>query len=316
MLKRRQRSRASHRGKALLNQPARARWFIVTSGCIRIISTMKRIYIHFAALLTFLSAMSAADSIPVESLPSTIFMIRESAVVLHPEQSKLHSSWRDTKESIPAFSTEEKALKFIHATGNPQSSTWTPLSFRKADLTQFLDSGVVVLFDPLSDTEGGSIISSGSTKKAKDNEELQKLFSEDQSDRLTSGNKAIDWAVVAPRDATRKARVLELLEKHQIRTGSDYLNSAFILQHGQTPEDFILAHEFCIIAVARGKTEALWLAAASEDRFLIKIGRKQRFGTQLGSSITTDGQLSDDFRSAFHVPSLEESKKMAETILK
>ena len=50
-------------------------------------------------------------------------------------------------------------------------------------------------------------------------------------------------------------------------------------------EDFLLAHEFWVVAISKGKNdqETLSMAAASEDRFLTNIGRRQRFGTQLHS---------------------------------
>lgn len=57
------------------------------------------------------------------------------------------------------------------------------------------------------------------------------------------------------------------------------------------PDDFLLAHEFCVIAIIKGKNdrEARWLAASSEDRFLMNIQRPQRFGTQFRSAGDPDG---------------------------
>ena len=47
-----------------------------------------------------------------------------------------------------------------------------------------------------------------------------------------------------------------------------------ILQHGGGPEDYLLAHELCVVAIGRGE-ERKWLAAASEDRFLMtQLNRK------------------------------------------
>ena len=42
-----------------------------------------------------------------------------------------------------------------------------------------------------------------------------------------------------------------------------------ILQHGGEPEDYLLAHELCVVAIGRGEERAKWLAAASEDRFIM-----------------------------------------------
>jgi hypothetical protein len=92
-----------------------------------------------------------------------------------------------------------------------------------------------------------------------------------------------------------------------------------ILQHSSEADDYLLAHEMCIAAVAKGEMNAKWLAAASEDRFLMKIGRKQRFGTQYEPAdepgkfrlAPTDPQVTDDLREVLGTPSLAEAKATA-----
>ena len=159
-----------------------------------------------------------------------------------------------------------------------------------------------------------SVEAQSSTKPTpKDNEELIRLYQEDQADRAP--RTAIDWKVVGPRDQARLKRVKELYTQGRMQTGGDYYNAAMVLQHGSSPEDFLLAHEFCIVAISKGEVRAKWLAAASEDRFLMNIGRPQRFGTQYRS----DGQgpirlyevgpsVTDGLRHALDVPSLAEAK--------
>ena len=90
-----------------------------------------------------------------------------------------------------------------------------------------------------------------------------------------------------------------------------------ILQQGNEVDDYLLAHEMSVAAVAKGEVDAKWLAAATEDRFLMKIGRKQRFGTQYQPDETgkfrlapTDTQVTDDLREALGTPSLAEAKAM------
>ena len=112
-----------------------------------------------------------------------------------------------------------------------------------------------------------------------DNAELARLFKEDQDDRKPAITD-MDWKVVKPRDDARLARVKELYAAGRLQTGADWLRAAFILQHGNEPDDFLLAHEMCIAAIAKGEDRARGLAAASEDRFLRRIGRPQRFGSQ------------------------------------
>jgi hypothetical protein len=147
-----------------------------------------------------------------------------------------------------------------------------------------------------------------------DNAELRRLRDEDQADRATT---SIDWAVVGPRDRTRLARVKELYLAGGMQTANDYYNGALILQHGETPEDFLLAHEFCVAAMMLGKNDraSASLAAAAEDRFLMNIGRPQRFGTQFRSEgagpmrlYSVGDGVTDHLRRVMAVPSLAEAK--------
>lgn len=149
-----------------------------------------------------------------------------------------------------------------------------------------------------------------------DNDELARMYAEDQSDRMPPDGAAIDWKVVAPRDHAREARTKELYRDGQFHTGADYYHAAMILQHCATPEDYLLAHELSVVAISLGNQEAKWLAAASEDRFLMSIDRPQRFGTQYrrekpGDPITLyrcDDYITDSLRAAMDVPSLDEAK--------
>jgi hypothetical protein len=159
--------------------------------------------------------------------------------------------------------------------------------------------------------------------REKDNEELSRLYKEDQADRMPKGGKPIDWAAVGPRDKARLARVKELYRGGKLRTGADYYHTAMVLQHALEPTDHLLAHELCIVAVGLGEKRAKWLAAASEDRFLMGIGRPQRFGTQFQAKgggpfrlhKVEDG-VTDALRKEFGVPSLEESRKREEKLNK
>jgi hypothetical protein len=150
----------------------------------------------------------------------------------------------------------------------------------------------------------------------KDNEELTRMFTEDQADRSPEGGKPIDWAVVGPRDKKRLARVRELYRNGDLRTGKDYYHSAMVLQHSDQAPEHLLAHELCVVAVGKGENLGRWLAAASEDRFLTDIGRPQRFGTQYKASgprspfrlVNVEEGVTDGLRRAFNAPTLAEAK--------
>lgn len=157
---------------------------------------------------------------------------------------------------------------------------------------------------------------SSTTSVEKDNEELARLYKEDQSDRQPKDGKPIDWKVVDPRDKLREKRVKELYAGNQLRTGADYYHVAMVLQHATTAEDYLLAHELCVVAISKGDERAKWLAAASEDRFLMQIGRPQRFATQfrsVGNSpmrlYETDQGVTDELRRALNVPTLAQAKE-------
>jgi hypothetical protein len=119
--------------------------------------------------------------------------------------------------------------------------------------------------------------------EATNNAELQKMRDEDQKDR----EDPIDQAKMARMDAddsVHKTRTLELLEEGAAKTGRDMHNAATVLQHGDTPDDYRLAHELSIAAIALGDTTALWLVSRSYDRMLLSMGHRQRLNTQYGGA--------------------------------
>jgi len=142
-------------------------------------------------------------------------------------------------------------------------------------------------------------------------EELARMFAEDQSDRTMP---SIDWDAVRPRDAARLGRVKQLYHGQALQTGMDFYHAAMILQHSSVAEDHLLAHELCVAAMSQGVEQAKWLAAASEDRFLMNIGRPQRFGTHYHRSsgnhslYETDPEMEDSLRRVFNVPPLWEAQ--------
>lgn len=179
-------------------------------------------------------------------------------------------------------------------------------------------ASIYVNIVPRHSTTIHSVQAQTTAKQAlKDNEELKRLYEGDQSDRTPPQGKAIDWTIVGPRDKARLARVTELYAQNRLQTANDYYHAAMILQHGDAPEDFLLAHEFCIVAISKGKNDkdTKWLAASSEDRFLMNIGRPQRFGTQFRSEgggpfrlYTVDAGVTDELRREMGVRSLAEAK--------
>jgi len=154
------------------------------------------------------------------------------------------------------------------------------------------------------------------------NSEMQRIFEEDQKDRQP-GVAKIDWAVVEKADASRREATRQLLANGKLHTGEDFERAAFVFQHGDTPDDYLLAHTLAMVAVARGQGSAIWIAAATLDRYLNSIHQPQVYGTQFyfkPNEPTTQepynrGLISDALRRDLGVPSQaaqEERRKQHE----
>jgi hypothetical protein len=152
------------------------------------------------------------------------------------------------------------------------------------------------------------------------NVEMTAIFDADQADRAAGA--AIDWSAVGPRDQARQARTLALLNAGALHSGDDYWHAAFVFQHGAQPNDYLLAHTLAVIAAARGRPDAAWIAAATLDRYLQNIGRPQIYGTQFRSR---PGQptnqepydrtlVSDALREALGVPPQAAQERRREEI--
>lgn len=160
------------------------------------------------------------------------------------------------------------------------------------------------------------------TKMANDdNAELKVLFLDDQHDRgvesfvqrdengkLAAGKS---WPVqpmdvMEKHDHERRARVRQLLDAGSVKTGQDYWFAAMVFQHGDKPEDYLMAHVLSVVSANKGNRNGRWLAAASLDRYLLTVGQKQIYGTQFTSgkadaSVQIDydtGLLNDNLRAA------------------
>lgn len=115
---------------------------------------------------------------------------------------------------------------------------------------------------------------------ARNNQELARLFSEDQADRIAS---SIDWSVVSKLDADRRRMVLDAFRKGEVRTAQDYYHAAFIFHHGPSGEDSRMAYSLASLSLSLDpeNKKSRWLVAASWDRIMVKHNRAQWYGTQI-----------------------------------
>jgi hypothetical protein len=154
-----------------------------------------------------------------------------------------------------------------------------------------------------------------SSRSFPSNSEMTALFKADQAARNAPG--PIDWEVVAREDAQRRARTKALLVSGALNSGDDYWHAAFVFQHGGDADSYLLAHTLAMVATARGRPDATWIAAASLDRYLQEIGQKQIYGTQYnlpeGREATQEpynrALISDALRDALGVPGQAEQEK-------
>lgn len=146
------------------------------------------------------------------------------------------------------------------------------------------------------------------------NLEMSHIFDEDQSDRQ---RKNIDWSRLKSADEKRRKRTQELLDAGALQSAEDFYHAAFIFQHGGKADDYLKAHLLAMVAAARGDVRAVWIAAATLDRYLRAIGRPQVLGTQFkavkGGSATQEpydrSLISDALRQALRVPPLAQQEK-------
>lgn len=144
--------------------------------------------------------------------------------------------------------------------------------------------------------------------------EMKALFDADQKAR--EQGFAGDWDRIAAEDARRRTRVAELIAADALRSGDDFYHAAYIYQHGDRPADYLNAHALAMAAIARGRSDATWIAAATLDRYLKAIGQSQIFGTQFSMR---DGKATQDpydrvlipdaLRSVMGVPPMREQEE-------
>lgn len=150
----------------------------------------------------------------------------------------------------------------------------------------------------------------------KDTTLIETLYAADIEER-----NHINWddknevEVLRQRDRERKEKAMELIETGGLISGLDYHHASLILQHGETTEDYKLAHELAEKAVNLGDETAKWLYAATFDRWLLSSGKSQRYGTQFKQNksgewelaLPIDPSITDEERIKYNVPPLSKA---------
>lgn len=115
------------------------------------------------------------------------------------------------------------------------------------------------------------------------NRELASLVQADQLEAralVEAGGREQDLRAWVNAGAARREFVRRLIRAGGLATAEDYVNGALLLQHGDSPEDFLLAHVLATIAGFKGSRSGRLLSAAALDRYLLSVGQPQAFGIQ------------------------------------
>jgi uncharacterized protein (TIGR02246 family) len=115
------------------------------------------------------------------------------------------------------------------------------------------------------------------------NRELASMAQADQQEALAiakAGGSERDLRAWVSASAPRRELVRKLIRSGGLVTAEDYVNGALLLQHGDAPEDFLLAHVLATVAGFKGSRTGRFLSAVSLDRYLLNVGQPQAFGIQ------------------------------------
>ena len=153
----------------------------------------------------------------------------------------------------------------------------------------------------------------GQGPAAKPSSEIDRIYQEDQQVRQ-SDPRVLKQPPNS--DEQREIATRKLLENGSLKSGKDFEEAAIIFQHSHESDDYLLAHTLAMIAVSKGDKDALWIATASLDRYLMAIGKSQIYGTQFmtppGKHATQEPYnrtlISDRLRSELQVPSQAEQE--------
>ena len=149
--------------------------------------------------------------------------------------------------------------------------------------------------------------------------EIDNLYASDIEDR-----NQINWGdenavnKLREKDKERKQKAKELIENGSLISGLDFHHAALVFQHGETTEDYKLAHELAEKAVDLGDETAKWLYAATFDRWLLSENKSQKYGTQFKQNENgeweiaqpIDPSVTDDERVKYNVPPLSEALRV------
>ena len=143
--------------------------------------------------------------------------------------------------------------------------------------------GLFVVGVLLVATVGGSVLAVAAAPPAVPPEEwpadrqLAYLERTDQGDRETGA------VADRSRDYRRAERVLSLLAAGRVDAPGEWLDAAVVLQHGNCPAHFEVAHRLALAANGSADLDVTRWVHLTYDRWQVSMGEPQRYGTQIGT---------------------------------
>lgn len=157
----------------------------------------------------------------------------------------------------------------------------------------------------------------GGKPDAQISERMKALFDADQSSRRGMMNNKELWPKLEEEDRARRVEVTTYLENGKLAAADDFYYAALIFQHGNCADHFKLSNQLAEKSMNLGNHDARWLYAASLDRYLMTLGKPQKFGTQYVKNkesgkwelYSVDPATTDEERAHYDVPPLAETRK-------
>ena len=140
--------------------------------------------------------------------------------------------------------------------------------------------------------------------------ELRELYASDQKDQNDESWNEGTGAEFDRRQTVRRNRVMEIIEAGMLADLQDWDCAAMLLQHGDTADDYLLAHILSMPCGIADQSGGRFMCAATLDRFLQTVGRSQIFTTQSGAADPSvyapaepfDDSMSQAVRALFSLP--------------
>lgn len=133
-----------------------------------------------------------------------------------------------------------------------------------------------------------AIISSGDVS-----DKLAHAYKTDQADRMTLGAYLnLFNNGMAKRDSMRLEQASKLYRQNKISQPIDKFHAAFIFHHSKRSSLFKIAQQLAGEAAAVSELQddyvVQWLAKATYDRWMVSLGKPQKYGTQDKFSISVE----------------------------